>query len=486
MQRLALVLALLFSAIPAFAQTTTVSGTITDAGGQAWAFGTVQFTFRPSNSNPVGPYFQNGTPFNINTTVPSVPLPLDGTGSFSGLAVPDNKTITPSGSTFTVQVCPAATTPCFSQNLTITGTTQAISASIIPPAINLNLSVPLLGARAYTDVEVSGALPGTQYFNLTDNRLHVCLQTGFPPCTWFVLNGGGGTVTNFSAGNLSPLFTTSIATSTTTPALSFALQNAAAGTVYGNPSGSPAPPSFNAPSSFSGIVTSVTASSPITSSGGTTPNVACPTCVISVSGTANQITSSGGTAPTLSIPATFIAPGTITATTSITDSGLTANRCVQTGAAGILTSTTGACGTSTAILAAPITCNLGAPINSISSGVTTTIIACATTAPSSGCPCRAYVSWSLSALGTSSTEQVEGAMSDGTTQFAGTSAILNNQVTTGNPGINRSDFSSNTYANGASVTFTLSAVSDHTWSVETLTNYLNAPTQVRVTYFSSN
>jgi hypothetical protein len=38
---------------------------------------------------------------------------------------------------------------------------------------------------------------------------------------------GTGTVTSFSAGNLSPLFTTSVATSTTTPALSFALSNAA-------------------------------------------------------------------------------------------------------------------------------------------------------------------------------------------------------------------------------------------------------------------
>ena len=38
---------------------------------------------------------------------------------------------------------------------------------------------------------------------------------------------GSGTVTSFSAGALSPLFTTSVATSTTTPALSFSLSNAA-------------------------------------------------------------------------------------------------------------------------------------------------------------------------------------------------------------------------------------------------------------------
>ncbi|HVI39785.1 MAG TPA: hypothetical protein VM577_03920, partial [Anaerovoracaceae bacterium] len=53
---------------------------------------------------------------------------------------------------------------------------------------------------------------------------------------------GSGTVTSFSAGNLSPLFTTSVATPTTTPALSFSLSNFAAHTFFGNnTAGSAAP-----------------------------------------------------------------------------------------------------------------------------------------------------------------------------------------------------------------------------------------------------
>lgn len=56
--------------------------------------------------------------------------------------------------------------------------------------------------------------------------------------------GGSGTVTSFSAGTLSPLFTTSVATSTSTPALTFSLTNAGAGTLFGNPTGAPAAPSF--------------------------------------------------------------------------------------------------------------------------------------------------------------------------------------------------------------------------------------------------
>lgn len=53
-----------------------------------------------------------------------------------------------------------------------------------------------------------------------------------------------GTVTNFSAGDLSPLFTTSEATTTTTPALTFTLSNAGAHTYFGNATGSSAAPSF--------------------------------------------------------------------------------------------------------------------------------------------------------------------------------------------------------------------------------------------------
>ncbi len=74
-----------------------------------------------------------------------------------------------------------------------------------------------------------------------------CLTTdGGGNTAWGVCaaGGGSGTVTSFSAGNLSPLFTTSVATQTTTPALSFSLSNAAAHTFFGNTSGSTGPPAF--------------------------------------------------------------------------------------------------------------------------------------------------------------------------------------------------------------------------------------------------
>lgn len=61
------------------------------------------------------------------------------------------------------------------------------------------------------------------------------------------LGGGSGTVTSFSAGDLSPLFTTTEANPTTTPALSFAAITQAANLFYAGPvSGSAAAPAFRA------------------------------------------------------------------------------------------------------------------------------------------------------------------------------------------------------------------------------------------------
>lgn len=60
------------------------------------------------------------------------------------------------------------------------------------------------------------------------------------------LPAGIGSVTNVSAGNLSPLFTTNVANPTSTPALTFALSNAAANTYLGNATGGATAPSYTA------------------------------------------------------------------------------------------------------------------------------------------------------------------------------------------------------------------------------------------------
>jgi len=79
-------------------------------------------------------------------------------------------------------------------------------------------------------------------WDITAAVLKVCGPT---TNTWTTVTGGGsGGVTTFSAGNLSPLFTATVANASTTPALSFTLTSASADTVFANCTASPATPSF--------------------------------------------------------------------------------------------------------------------------------------------------------------------------------------------------------------------------------------------------
>ncbi len=106
-----------------------------------------------------------------------------------------------------------------------------------------------------------------------------------------------GTVTSFSAGNLSPLFTTSVANPTTTPALSFALSNANAGTIFAGPTtGAAAAPTFATSASLSGALT-LGSTSPITG-----PILGIP---VAVTGSANYGEISLGASPFDGVTAGF-------------------------------------------------------------------------------------------------------------------------------------------------------------------------------------
>lgn len=82
----------------------------------------------------------------------------------------------------------------------------------------------------------------------------------------FTVGGGAGTVTSFSAGTLSPLFTTSVATATSTPALSFILTNAAQNSIFaGPPTGGAGAPSYQTAPTFA--VTNLTGTGAFNTSG---------------------------------------------------------------------------------------------------------------------------------------------------------------------------------------------------------------------------
>jgi hypothetical protein len=98
-----------------------------------------------------------------------------------------------------------------------------------------------MASKKYTELPAAGALDGSEIIAIVQGG--VSKQTTVSA----VGAGGAGTVTSFSAGNLSPLFTTSVANATTTPALTFSLSNQNANLVFAGPAtGAAAAPTFRA------------------------------------------------------------------------------------------------------------------------------------------------------------------------------------------------------------------------------------------------
>jgi hypothetical protein len=143
--------------------------------------------------------------------------------------------------------------------------------------------------------------------------------------------GGSGTVTDFTSGDLSPLFTTSVATSSSTPALTFSLTNAAANTFLGNNTGSSGAPAYvkvplaaMATQTTNTILGNYTSGSAIPSagaapSGGTSGCAGSTDAVIYTTNTGwgcHQISGGSGTV-------TVVASGALTNTALVTGGGTT-------------------------------------------------------------------------------------------------------------------------------------------------------------------
>lgn len=118
-------------------------------------------------------------------------------------------------------------------------------------------SAAVLGTAAQITATNSGgvttlSLPSTTTTTILNATTGFQINGAAPSGHCFLGNGSDyvdssacGTVTSFSAGNLSPLFTSSVATATSTPALTFTLTNAAGLSWFGNASGSSGAPSYN-------------------------------------------------------------------------------------------------------------------------------------------------------------------------------------------------------------------------------------------------
>jgi len=203
----------------------------------------------------------------------------------------------------------------------------------------------------------------------------------------FQTPGSGGTLTNFSAGSASPLFTTSVSNPTTTPNLTFTVTAAAANSLLANATGSSAAPTYVHPSltsslfsnqgttttvlkgnpagnlSFGSVVltTDVSGQLPPANGGvpsggitaqalvkntGTNYDYAWTNIVNSISGTANQVNVSSSTGtPVISLPQNInTAANTIFGSQTLTTGDLTLSRTDQANANILRPNTAGAKG----------------------------------------------------------------------------------------------------------------------------------------------
>jgi len=178
-----LILSLL--AFGATAQTTNLTIQVTDTGSQSWNNGTWSVVLvSPPGAIPFGPPFNN-----IGTTTPVPNQTQSGSLSATGSAtmtLTQNTGITPTNSQWRFTVCSQATSPCFTQFVTVTATT---TATITPPVILVQAGP---NAVAYADSEVVAGVGGT-YYNVTLIQQRICqVVTGATCTTWANIGGGGG------------------------------------------------------------------------------------------------------------------------------------------------------------------------------------------------------------------------------------------------------------------------------------------------------
>lgn len=129
--------------------------------------------------------------------------------------------------------------PLFTTNVTNATTTPSLTFALSAQSANTLFAGPTGGGAS---------APTFRTINTADLGTGTANNTTFlrGDLTWQT-PAGAGTVTSFSAGNLSPLFTSNVATATTTPALTFALDTQVKNTLFTGPAtGADATPTFRA------------------------------------------------------------------------------------------------------------------------------------------------------------------------------------------------------------------------------------------------
>ncbi len=157
-----LLLLLLLIPMQAVSQQTTTSAQITDTDGFAWASGHIQISFVPSPSWPSpNSYVWSGGNLQQNSLFNAT---MNSSGAFS-ISIPDNTTITPSGSQWQFTICPLATTGCVSWTQAVSGATANLTTALSAVAVGPRFPVTVTG-YGYGTIEVfPNPKPGAIFFD---------------------------------------------------------------------------------------------------------------------------------------------------------------------------------------------------------------------------------------------------------------------------------------------------------------------------------
>ena len=190
---------LLFVSGLSFAQTTTVTATVTDSDSTLWANGTVSVQFVPNPLRPsLNVYRINGAPLS-SAVIMQGPISLGSGGNFS-VTVYNNTQVTPSGSQWQFTVCPNAISKCGSVTTAVSGSGQSIT-TLVDAAIPAPRFPAVAGSYGYADVETILTTPvGGTYWNVTS-----ACQKYYNGSSWGCVSSGGGTGgTGDLSGTLTP------------------------------------------------------------------------------------------------------------------------------------------------------------------------------------------------------------------------------------------------------------------------------------------
>jgi len=169
--------------------TTTVTGTVVDNLGQIWSKATILAIFRPNPNASQNVIWLGGALTTIQIAVQANTL-----GQFS-IVLPDNNTISPSGSQWTFIISPNATMPASVFSATVTGSMMTLNFQIAQNVFSTQIAatpVPLsYNPTAETILPLN---QGALVYNTTTNQLMFWDGTNWA----IVESNSGAAVTSFN------------------------------------------------------------------------------------------------------------------------------------------------------------------------------------------------------------------------------------------------------------------------------------------------